>query len=134
MNTLCITSSFKIKNIIGRPAMFVVTDELPGRIGTESSLARTAETEKDGCIALRTFVSRTVHTEDVFFPGQEEIEDRKDPLFYFAGITGAGDQDQCVTERDRDGIGSACTAGSRIEGKTGGGEDLPVGPEIFQLL
>ena len=45
-STLGITTPFDVEHAIVGPAMFVVADQLPPRIGRERRLARARETEK----------------------------------------------------------------------------------------
>src|SRR5690606_31792588 len=97
---LCITSTLKVENVIVSPAVFIITNQFTSGVGTQGSLTRTTETKENGRITGITHIGAAVHTQHIFFQGQDIIQYAEYALLYFTGVSGTGNQDHSVFERN----------------------------------
>mmetsp|Transcript_35738 Transcript_35738/g.52439 ORF Transcript_35738/g.52439 Transcript_35738/m.52439 type:complete len:294 (-) Transcript_35738:152-1033(-) len=97
---LCIAAALEIENPIIVPAMFVVTDEVAGRIGRESCLARARQTEEDCCVASGPHSRRAVHTHDAL-QRKQIIHQRKSSFLHLTRVLCSGDDLQPAVRIER---------------------------------
>src|SRR6266545_953941 len=82
-----ITAALEIEDPAVAPAVLVVADEPPPRVGRKRGLARSGKAEEEGYAAIHAHIGGTVHGEHVA-RGQQVIQYRKDGFFHLACIAG----------------------------------------------
>jgi len=102
-DALGIAAALEVEHAIRSPAMFVVPDQRPIRIGRQRGLAGTGEAEEDRGVALRADIGRAVHRHYASF-GQVIIERREHALLHLAGIIRPADQRDLAGEIDGDDV------------------------------
>ena len=110
----------------------VVANQLAAGVGGQGGLAGAGQAEEQRDVALGADVRRTVHRQHAL-GGEQPVHDGEDGFLDLAGIFGAGDEDQLLLERQRDGRcgTNAVRFGVRLE--QGGVENDVVRLEVFQV-
>ena len=99
-NHLGVASAFEVEDAVGRPAVLVVADERPVRIGGERRLTGTGEPEEDRRIAVFADVGRAMHRQRIA-QRKKVVHDREHGLLDFAGITRSADENHAPFEVDQ---------------------------------
>ena len=132
---LGVTAAFDVEDAVVAPAVFVVADQHPLRIGREGGFAGAREAEEKGHVGAtftRGVVGAAVHGQDAAF-GQHVVHDREDALLDFAGILRAADEHQALREVEQnEGRGAGAVAFGHGE-ETRHVDDGEVGPVVEQL-
>ena len=93
VDRLGVAAAFDVEDAVVAPAVLVVADEMPLRIGGERRLARAAEAEEQRRRAgLLVGRGRAVHREHAALR-REVVRDREDALLHLAGVFGAEDDE-----------------------------------------
>src|SRR5579863_5076967 len=132
-DALGVASALEVEDAVGAPAVLVVTDETPVRVGREGSLAGPRETEKQSADAIRTDIGRAVHGENIAL-GQQKIEHAKNGFFHLAGVTSAADEHHTRREINNDERFRAGAIAFRIGLKAGRGDDGELRMVRLQLV
>ena len=136
IDALCIAAALEVEYAVVRPAVLVVTDELSSRIGGESCLSCSGETEEYSCLmGLRIHVGRAVHREYILLNRHQIVHYGEYGFLDLSGILGTGNQYHLVLEVDNDSCLGICPVYSRIAGKARSCNDGKIRcAVIFQLL
>src|SRR5438445_12320515 len=86
-----VASALEVEDAVGAPAVFVVADEIAGRIGGERGFSGSGKSEEQGAHAIVADIGRAVHREHMALR-QQEIHDAENRLLHLAGIGCAADQ------------------------------------------
>ena len=99
-NDLRIAAALEVEPPVGRPAMLVVADQRPLRIGRKRRFAGTRKPEEDGDVTVGSFVRSAVHREDSA-QRHQVVHDRENRLLDLACVTRAADQYHLAREVDQ---------------------------------
>jgi len=72
--------------------MFIVADQRPVRVSGECCLARSRQTEKDGCVTGVADICGTMHRHDAF-RRQKVVQHCEHRLFHLTGVGRSADED-----------------------------------------
>jgi hypothetical protein len=102
-DALGVAPTLEVEDPAVGPAVLVVADERPLRVGRERRLAGPREPEEEGDAVgpARVRVRRAVHGEDARL-GHVEVHGVEDALLDLAGVLGAEDDDEPARQRLRD--------------------------------
>ena len=113
--------------------MFIIADQHTVGISGERGFSGARQAEEERNIAVFTHVGRAVHGERVFGAGgQDEIDDRENPLFDFAGVAGTSDEKTAffyINDGEVVLAGSVCF---RIGFESRGTQDRPASVKIAE--
>src|SRR6266480_1725801 len=96
---LRVAAALEVENPPVGPAVLVVPDERPFRVGGEGRLSGARQAEEQRDVARPAEVGGAVHREHAA-PRQQVVENRKDRLFHLARVARAADQDRPLREMD----------------------------------
>ncbi len=94
---LGIAPPFKVEHPVVVPAMLIIPDQSPLRIGGEGGLSRTGKPEEYGRIAVSTHIGGAVHGGDPL-QGQVVVHDRENPFLHLSPVPGTTDDSPLFTE------------------------------------
>ena len=95
---LRVAATLKIEDTVIAPAMFVIADQGPFRIGGERGFAGPGQAKENRhVILILAIVGRTVHGHHAALR-QQIIHHREDGFFDFSGVGGAADEDEFLPE------------------------------------
>jgi hypothetical protein len=127
---LGVAAALEVEHALVRPAVLVVADQRPLRVGRQRRLARPREPEEQRDPAVRVVVRRAVHREDAA-QREHEVERPEDRLLDLAGVLGVGDQHEAlaVVDRDRGAAARSVPSGVGLERRQGqhGPSRRPIG-------
>ncbi len=115
------------------PAVLVVADQLPLRVGRERRLARARKTEEDRDVALVADIRRAVHREHSL-ERQPVVHQREDRLLDLTRVEGAADQHLESRRVQHDERAGARPVLDRVGLQAGGVQDDRLWLEVLQLL
>ena len=108
---LGIATAFEVEDAAIGPAMLVIANQLPLRVGGQGGLAGAGEAEEQRHMAIASEIGAAMHRQHALLR-QQPIHDGKDRFLDLAGIAGAADHDRAGGERECDaGTGAAAIGG-----------------------
>jgi len=91
VDQLGIAAALEIEDAVGTPAVLVIADEGPFRVGRQGGLPGSGESEEDGRV-VAVGVGGAVHGQDALL-GKDEVHHREDRFFDLTCVTGPADDD-----------------------------------------
>ena len=131
---LGVAAALEVEGAVVGPAVLVVADQHPLRVGRERGLAgaRQAEEQRHVVGVAAAVVGRAVHRHHALL-GKQVVEDAEDALLVLAGVGGAADQDQPLLEGDGDHRLGAAAVPGRVGLEARAVEDGEAGHEAGEL-
>ena len=129
---LGVAAALEVEEAVAAPAVLVVAEQRPVRVGRQRGLAGAGEAEEDRRPAVLAHIDRAVHGQHVA-RRHEVVHDGEDRLLAFAGVSRAADQHQAAGEIEQHhglGVGSV-GVGQRLE--AGNLDDGELGRVLRQL-
>ena len=129
---LRVAAALEVEDSLVGPAVLVVPDQRPRRVGGERRLPRARETEEQRHVPGFSEVRGTVHREDAA-PGEEVVEDREYRLLHLAGVARTADQGRSLPEVDHHERSRLGGVRRRVGVEFRGVEDGPGGVEAGEI-
>ena len=122
-DALGVAAALDVEHALVGPAVLVVADQRPVRVGGQGGLAGAAEAEEHGGVSVLADVGRAVHGQDAL-GGEDVVHDGEDGLLDLAGVLAAGDEHLVLLQVHQDGglavgavhLGNAQEAGGHDQG------------------
>ena len=130
---LGVAAAFEVEHAALAPAVLVVADQPAMRVGGQRRLAGAGQAEEQRDVALAADIGAAMHRQHAAV-GQDPVHHGEDRLLDLAGVLAAGDHDDPLLERQRDGGAAAHAVDRRIGLEQRRVQDDVVGLEIRQLL
>ena len=130
---LGVAAAFEVEHAVVAPAVLVVADQQPRRVGGKRGLPRSREPEEDRHVlpVLRD-VCRAVHGQDAL-EGEPVVQHREDRLLDLAGIERAADHELGARRMQHDERPGTRPVHRRVGFDLGRVQHQRVGPEVRQL-
>ena len=95
VDALRVASPLNIEHTVVGPAVFVIPDQLPRRVGRQGRLSGSGQSEEHRRLpGLRIHIGRAVHRQHIVFHRQHVIHDRKYGFLNLSRIAGSGNDDE----------------------------------------
>ena len=130
---LGVAAVLEVEDAVVAPPVLVVADEAARGVGRERRLPGAGEAEEDRGVAVLAHVRRAVHRENAV-ERQQVVEDREDGLLDLAGIAGAADDRELLTEVEDDERLGPRPVGHRVRLEARRRDDREVGDVPARLL
>ena len=98
---LCVASPLEVEYAMLTPAVFIVADQRPFRVGGKRRLSRTGETKKQRCVSSLAEIGGAMHRENVAFR-QQIIQNRKNGFLDLPCIGCPADDTETLCKTDND--------------------------------
>ena len=95
VDALRVASPLNIEHTVVGPAVLIIPDQLPRRVGRQGRLSGSGQSEEHRRLpVLRIHIGRAVHRQHVVFHRQHVIHDRKYGFLNLSRIAGSGNDDE----------------------------------------
>ena len=130
---LGIAAAFEVEGAVFAPAVLVVADQAAVRVGGQRRLAGAGQAEEQRDVFLGADIGAAMHRQDAL-GGQDPVHHGEDRFLDLAGVFGAGDDDELLLERQRDGGRGPRAVDRRIGLEQRRVQDDVVGLEALQFM
>ena len=129
---LGVAAALEVEDPLVGPAVLVVADQTPFRIGGQGRLSRAGETEEQRTVALLAHIGGAMHREHAL-QRQQVVQHAEDRFLELAGVARAADQNGALRKTHDDERARVRAMNARVRLKFGGVQHFEPRREAGQL-